>query len=198
MSLNQISEAEYLVKEWVAKRGSAKAQFNLGFNYERGKGVPQNYEQALKWYRLSAEQGYAHAQYFLGGMLAAGKGVKADFVEGTKWLGLAAEQGYDQAQYLIGMTHKKVTENYEAAVAWLKNSAEQNNSKAQHELGRMYENGQGVTEDLVQAHMWLHISGADEDAKKINARDDIEKKMTPAQIAEAQKLAREWMEKHNK
>jgi hypothetical protein len=59
----------------------------------------------------------------------------------------------------------------------------------------MYYNGQGVTQDYVQAHMWynLAVSKGHENATK--NRDNVAKKMTPAQIAEAQRLAREWQPK---
>ena len=56
----------------------------------------------------------------------------------------------------------------------------------------MYDRGQG---DYVRAHMWFNLSAAQEGADSQIAakdRDNIAKLMTPAQIAEAQKLAREW------
>jgi TPR repeat protein len=55
------------LREWtpLAKQGSASAQYSLGEMYENGWGVPQNFESAVKWYRLAAEQGHASAQYKL-------------------------------------------------------------------------------------------------------------------------------------
>ena len=50
------------------------AQFNLGFMYDEGQGVPQDYAEALKWYRLAAAQGFAKAQFLLGVMYAKGRG----------------------------------------------------------------------------------------------------------------------------
>ena len=47
--------------EPLAKQGHARAQTNLGWMYDKGLGVPQNYETAVKWYTLAAEQGYAPA-----------------------------------------------------------------------------------------------------------------------------------------
>ncbi len=55
-------------------KGNAVAQYFLGNMYDHGQGVPQNYTEALKWYRLSAEQGDADAQNNLGVMYADGKG----------------------------------------------------------------------------------------------------------------------------
>ncbi len=74
-------------------------------------------------------------------------------------------------------------------------AADQGHAKAQYSLGAMYALGQGVPQDFVQAHMWSNLAAAqgDEPARKL--RDKLAKKMTPAQIAEAQRLAREWTPK---
>ena len=52
------------LREWkpLAEQGNARAQYNLGYMYDKGQGVPQNYKTAVKWYRLAAEQGNARAQ----------------------------------------------------------------------------------------------------------------------------------------
>ena len=49
------------LQEWtpLAEAGDEVAQYNLGIMYENGEGVPQDYKEAVKWYRLAAEQGYA-------------------------------------------------------------------------------------------------------------------------------------------
>ncbi len=66
---------------------------------------------------------------------------------------------------------------------------------AKTSLGFMYEEGHGVPQDYVQAHMWFNLAAADGQASAIEGRDVIAKKMTPEQIAEAQRLAREWKPK---
>ena len=48
-----------------AEQGDAKAQYILGRMYENGQGVPQDYKEAVKWYRRSAEQGHSKAQFNL-------------------------------------------------------------------------------------------------------------------------------------
>ena len=70
-------------------------------------------------------------------------------------------------------------------------ASEQGDAQAQSHFGNMYLNGQGVLQDYIRAHMWLNVSGANgnEDGRK--GRESIKKQMTPAQVAEAQKLARE-------
>jgi uncharacterized protein len=63
------------------------------------------------------------------------------------------------------------------------------------QLGLIYANGDLAAPDLVQAHMWLNLSAAQGFEQAKTMRDDIAKKMTKSQIAEAQRLAREWKPK---
>jgi TPR repeat protein len=74
----------------LAERGNAAAQSYLGFLFETGRGVPQNYTEAAMWYRRAAEQGDARAQYSLGLLYDRGFGVPQDIVEASKWLNLSA------------------------------------------------------------------------------------------------------------
>jgi TPR repeat protein len=86
-----------------------------------------------------------------------------------------------------------VLKDDKAAVKWTRLAAEQGDPKAQYNLGYMYSEGQSVLQDYVMAHMYFNIA-ADSDYKiAIKNRGIVEKKMTSSQIAEAQKLAREWM-----
>jgi TPR repeat protein len=117
-----------------------------------------------------------------------------------KWEPLAI-QGNAQAQsnlgvrYVIGLG---VTQDYKEAVKWFRLSAEQGEAEGQYNLGVMYAQGFGVKQDYIQAHKWFSIAGANEYENGHKVRRIIEKRMTPDQIVEAQKLAREWMEKHQK
>jgi TPR repeat protein len=73
--------------------------------------------------------------------------------------------------------------------------AERGDASAQNNLGAMYANGEGVPKDGVLAYMWLNLAAAKSDARAIKNRGHLASKMTPAQIAEAQRLAREWKRK---
>ena len=88
-----------------------------------------------------------------------------------------------------------VPQDYAEAVRWYTKSAEQGDGMAQIMLGRMYEMGQGVPQDYVQAHIWYnqaYMSGSRKNRDiSVKNRDNVAKRMTPAQIAEAQRLARE-------
>ena len=85
-------------------------------------------------------------------------------------------------------------------MGWWRKAAEQGHATAQYNLGVAYHNGEGVPQNYAQAHMWHNLAasrfppGEDRD-KVVKNRDHVAKKMTPAQISEAQKLAREWKPK---
>ena len=124
-----------------------------------------------------------------------GKGVPQHYVAAAMWYRKAADQGYARAQYNLGSMYHKgqgVAQDYAAAVRWYRKAAEQGHTDAQTNLGVMYHEGQGVTRNFVQAHLWLNLAAAKGQKLAREARDLLIEDMTPAQIAEAQKLAREW------
>ena len=88
-------------------------------------------------------------------------------------------------------------QDHAEAARWYRKAADQGYVNAQNNLGVMYQSGQGVPQDIVQAYMWWDLAAAGVLNSRLN-RDIVAERMTPAQIAEAQRLAREWMEKHQK
>lgn len=102
------ADSEAALKEFMplAAKGDARAQFELGFMYERGKGVLQDYKESLSWFRKSAEQGNASAQFFLGQRYDIGKGVPQDYTEAASWYRKSAEQGGTLAQIHLGFLYE--------------------------------------------------------------------------------------------
>jgi TPR repeat protein len=136
---------------------STSAQCNLGYMYEQGQGVQQDFKQAVAWYRKAAEQGLADAQYNLGNMYHNGQGVQQDIKQAAAWYRKAAEQGIATAQYNLGITYREgkgVQQDFKQAAAWYRKAAEQGLAEAQHSLGIMYKRGEGVQQDSKQAAAW--------------------------------------------
>jgi hypothetical protein len=195
------SEVEALQAK--AKQGDASAQYNLGVIHARGQGVPQDFAEAAKWFRMVAEQGDAGAQYNLGGIYARGQGVPRDFAEAAKWFRMAAEQGLAPAQYLLGGMYDNgdgVPHDHAEAAKWFLMAAEQGLAAAQLEVSAGYGLGEDGPRDLVQAHMWVDLAVSNpqgEDVEKLAKafREELVVQMTPDQIAKARRLAREWTPK---
>lgn len=102
----------------MATRGNARAQGRLGFMYEYGRGVPQDYALAAEWYIRGAEQGDPAAQYFLGLMYDKGRGVPQDAVLAHKWLILAAARaGHRDRDASIKLRDAVATKMSEAQIA---------------------------------------------------------------------------------
>ncbi len=135
--------------------------------------------------------GLAYAGYDEG-MIAFARG---DSETALKELTPVAEAGNASAQYSLGLLYEKgqgVAQNYTEAAKWFRKSAEQGNAWAQYSMGLLYIKGQGVPKHYVLGYMWANLAGSQriEDARK--QLNILEKKMTPEQIAEAQKLSREF------
>ena len=91
----------------LAEQGDAKAQNNLGAMYATGRGVRQNYAEAVKWYRQAAEQGLAAAQYNLGARYFTGRGVHQDFHLSKEWFGKACDGGVQEGCILYRYLNQK-------------------------------------------------------------------------------------------
>ncbi len=179
----------------AAVQNHATAQYNLGLCYERGGGMEKDEEEAVKWYLKAAEQDHAKAQNNLGLCYANGQGVAKDEVKAVKWYRKAAEQNLASAQYNLGICYERgdgVVKDYVEAVKWVRKAAEQGDASAQYNLGVCYARGDGVPKDFVEAYKWwLLVAGqGDETAKKVMAL--FEKGLSREQIAEGQKLARNF------
>ena len=167
LAVTPASAQDYESIRHAAEQGIARAQLTLGFMYANGEGVPQDAAEAVRWYRLAAEQGHASAQYDLGVTYGTGEGVPQDYTEAVTWYRKAAEQGHADAQFNLGL---------------------------------MYANGEGVPQDNVEAHMWLNLATSrltgEQRERPVTVRDDLATRMTPADLSEAQRRAREWHAAH--
>jgi TPR repeat protein len=185
------------VKWWrkAAEQNLADAQSSLAWCYANGQGVAKDEVEAVKWWRKAAEQNDAHAQLSLGSCYNDGLGVAKDEAEAVKWWRKAAEQNLREAQFSLGLRYVTgigVAKDEVEAVKWFRKAAEQNLAPSQYSLGMCYYYDQGVAKDYVEAYKWILLAAGqgDESAKK--AMTQLEKVMTREQIAEGQKLARNF------
>lgn len=182
-----------------AERGESAAQYAMGEIYARGKGVRQNYVEALKWYRRAAEQGHAGAEFMLGRSYAKGFGVSRDKVEAVNWYRKAADQGHARAQYMVAMMYTLGLvgrRDYVEAIKWHRKAADQGHGRAQLMLGRMYSYGAGVPIDYVHAYMWLNLASVAGVKGASEAHELISLSMSADQFGQAEELSREWWAKH--
>lgn len=115
-----------------------------------------------------------------------------------------AENGDAQAQLALADAYfngfRNLKQDDDEAATWYRRAAEGGNADAQYTLATLYEWGRGVAPDDVQADMWHTITISTLKAKNFElstqrwteSRDDLERRMTPEQIAEARRRAAEW------
>ncbi len=123
---------------------------------------------------------------------------KGDYAAALKEWRPLAEQGEARAQTNLGVMYRLgegVPQDNTEAVRWYRRAAEQGHTKAQFKLGAMYFMGRGVPQDDVLAHMWLNLSAAPGNELAGTVRDKLAQRMPPAQLAKAERLAREWTPK---
>ena len=173
----------------------------------------RDFDGALKLWQPLADAGDVEAQYYLGIMYALGYGVAQDAATAAKWYRKAADTGLPKAQFRLARLYdlgQGVDEDSAQAMGWYRKAADQGYARAQFSLGLLYYRGQGVPRDYVQAHKWYSLAAAgfakrdaerdpsgrnreslERDAAMKN-RELVAAKMSTAEIAEAEKQAREW------
>lgn len=151
----------------TTKQKNAEEHLRLGNKYYYGLGVTKDYIKAVEYYRKAFEQGNDKAQLMIGIMYMEGEGVPQDYAKAVEFCRKAAEQGLADAQGILGL---------------------------------IYYEGKGVPKNYIQAYKWYNIASASSDSlvskTASDDRDELEKLMTPDQIARAKKESQEFNTKH--
>jgi len=151
-----------------ADQGYPGGQYNLGWMYQHGLGVPEDYVQAATLYRKAAEQGFANAQNQLGMLYKDGNGVPRDDEKAATWFRKAADQGYSAAELNLGWMYangRGVAQDYEQALSWYRKAA-----------------AQGAD---VQAYLDDLPSGVRDQAEQLASTSNLPGEATPALLAPA-------------
>lgn len=179
----------------LADGGNSAAEIRLGQMYWNGQGVEQDFSMAARLYLSAALRGDSEAQVLLGQLYFEGVGVPQNDGEAAKWFRAAAEQDVTSAESILAYMYRNgrgVKQSDVDAAKWFRKAADKGDANAQWRLGDLYRLGQGVPQDFVLAHMWFNLSAARGEQTAIVLRELVAKLMTREQIAEAQKLARDW------
>ena len=115
----------------------------------------------------------------------------------------SAEQGNEDAQFYLGVRYSNgqgILQDHDEAIRWFEHGAEQEDTRAMASLGLKYQEGVGVRQDYVQAHLWTNLAASRRtgETQKLLVwyREHAAKQLTPDQLAEAHRLAREWNSAH--
>ena len=119
-----------------------------------------------------------------------------DYATALKLWKPLAEQGDAEAQYNLGQMYQYgegVRKDAKEAARWYRMAANKHHTKAQYALGLMYANGKGVIADDKKTHIWLNIAPAYGDDSTDHIIEILTQRMTPADISEAQEMARQCL-----
>ncbi len=186
------NEDDFKEAKKSAEHGDLEAQLTLGIMYDLGQGVPQNYTEALKWYRLAANQGNAVAQNNLGILYLNAQGTPQDLSEAARWIQMSANQGFAAGEMNLGFLYSKgngVPWNPVYALYWLDKAGQQGDIAGERALGDAYSTANFVRWDFAEAYKWYTLAAAQGDAEATKRRDALAEKMSPDMIAEAQRRA---------
>jgi hypothetical protein len=117
-----------------AEKGNVEAQFALAQAYDRGRDVPKDKTEAVRWYRRAAEQGDESSQFHLGNNYWEGIGILRSEREAVRWWQASAAQGFAPAQNSLGRVLASggpgVPSDKVQAYLWLTLSAQQGDQEA--------------------------------------------------------------------
>jgi TPR repeat protein len=196
---------------WIsrsAEQGYVPAQLGIGLLYLHGPkdAMPVgDYGRAERWLRLAATQADAEAQFWLGLGYKRGTFGVTDYHEALRWLEKAAEQGLPNAQHELGQMYELgegVTKNDIVAGRWFKSAADHLSSvpgvwEAEVELAYMYRDGR-LPDSSIEAYKWLAIVDGSLVPPISDDTDLLARHMSKRDIAEAQRMAGDWLETHSR
>ena len=165
------SKAFYYAQK-AAEMGDINAYNLLGTMYELGCGVEQNYENAIKYYKLAVENGVEIAFLNLGAFYQAGIGVSQDDRKAVEYFQAGANAGNMYCLNALGMCYKNgtgVQQNYEKAFDLFLDAAYAGNFAGELNTGLAYDEGEGVQEDKVEAKKWFILAASHGSSKAMVA-----------------------------
>jgi len=197
--------------EWfekAARQDHAEAKYRYAVFIQSGLVKPSSPDLLGQYLLFAANAGIADAQFRLGQLYLVGKapgtaGLEKNPVEAIRWLTAASDQKHIPATVELGLAYYQggsVKQDFGKALKFFLQAAEAGRPAAQFNLCLMYQKGQGVPQDYVQAHFWCNLatagfSGGNERDMAIRLRDEIGEEMSGRSLEKAQTMAQEWWAK---
>ena len=183
----------------AAQKGDPEAQFEVAVRFAEGKGVKQDFKQAMAWYERSAKSGFVPSQYRLATLFERGVGGAPDLATASQWYQRAAGQGNVKAMHNLAVLSASAdggkSPDYISAAQWFAAAAGHGLADSQFNLGVLYENGLGVPRDPVAAYKWYALAAAKGDAEAGRRRDATVARLQPAQVKAAEAEVTGWRSK---
>ena len=177
------------LRSWlpIAEAGDPEAQANVGYMYEEGLGVTQQFDTAVSWYKKAAASGSMQANHNLGMMFAEGKGVPQSWVRSLRYFEISASE-VPASRYMIGYTYfqgEGNIQNRPKAFREFMDAAIDGYANAQYMIAFMYLDGSGIPEQPIQAYVWSSLAHENNQSQAAELIDAASNRMSSAQVMRA-------------
>jgi len=160
----------------AAAANDPAAEYELGTRYAEGRGVPQNLQEAGRWFERAANAGFVPAQFRLASLNEKGEGRKKDVQTARRLYLAAANKGHAKAMHNLAVLHAEGIDgkpDYKAAAEWFGKAAVHGVKDSQYNLAVLYARGIGVGVNLAESYKWFALAAANGDSDAAKKRDEI-------------------------
>jgi len=160
----------------AAAANDPAAEYELGSRYAEGRGVPQNLQEAGRWFERAANAGFAPAQFRLASLNEKGEGRKKDVQTARRLYLAAADKGHAKAMHNLAVLHAEGIDgkpDYKAAAEWFGKAAAYGVTDSQYNLAVLYARGIGVGANLAESYKWFALAAANGDSDAAKKRDEV-------------------------
>jgi localization factor PodJL len=168
------------------------AEFEVAVRYSEGRGVPQSFETAARWFERGADHGLAPAQFRLGCFYEKGQGVKKDLETARRLYLSAADRGHAKAMHNLAVLYAEGIDgkpDYKTASQWFRKAADHGVPDSQFNLGILYARGIGVEQNLPESYKWFSLAAQQGDQDAAKKRDEVAARLDPQALVAARLAA---------
>ena len=172
----------------LAEAGDPEAQHNIGYMYEEGLGVTQQYDVAMEWYRRAADGGLAEADHNLGMMYVDGRGVAKSWAQGLMYFRKAADKSLIESRYMIALSYFQgdgQIQNRRLAYEGFRETAIEGYADSQYMLSFMLLDGADVKRRSAQAFVWASLALVQGQQQAEEIRDAASMRIDEAETQDA-------------
>lgn len=168
------------------------AEFEVARRYSEGRGVPQSFENAARWFERAADHGLAPAQFRLGCLYEKGQGIRKDLDAARRFYLAAADRGHAKAMHNLAVLYAEGIDgkpDYKTAAQWFRRAADHGVSDSQFNLGILYARGIGVEQNLPESYKWFSLAAQQGDQDAAKKRDEVAARLDPQALVAARLAA---------
>ena len=168
------------------------AEFEVAVRYSEGRGVPQSFETAARWFERAADHGLAPARFRLGCLYEKGQGVKKDLETARRLYLSAADRGHAKAMHNLAVLYAEGIDgrpDYKTASQWFRKAADHGIPDSQFNLGILYARGIGVEQNLPESYKWFALAAQQGDQDAAKKRDEVASRLDSQALVAARLAA---------